>query len=97
MPNKELLRQLELEKKRRGINRSVGDSTSEAAAFSTGDRDRDSRYAWELELEAYRAQKKRNRWLAAGALCGVLSLVLELVMHWQSLVGMAVSLMQLGK
>ncbi len=92
MPNKELLRQLELEKKRRGINRSVGDSAPDAAAYSGPERD--SRFAWELELEAYRAQKKRNRWLAAGALCGVLSLVLELMMHWQTLAGIAVSLIR---
>lgn len=84
MPNKELLKQLEIEKQRRGINRS-----STATAADPEIRDllaSEHRYAWEYELEAYRAQKKKIRWLAAGALCGVLSLVLEIGLHWGNII-----------
>lgn len=83
MPNRELLKQLEIEKQRRGINRSAGSAPGDFE--STGPGLREHRLAWEYELEAYRAQQKKIRWLTVGALCGVLSLILELVLHWQDI------------
>ncbi len=87
MPNKELLKQLEIEKQRRGITRG-----NAVAAPEPEIRDMlssEHRYAWEYEMEAYRAQKKKIRWLTAGALCGVLSLVLEIGLHWGEIMNIA--------
>ncbi len=86
MPNKELLKQLEIEKQRRGISSGNigGNDYSNVRSMQS----KDHRYAWEYELEAYRAQQKKTRWLAMGALCGILSLVLEVVFHWGDIAGL---------
>lgn len=85
MPNRELLKQLEMERQRRGITRSGGGAIeSEMQAQFP----REQRYAWEYELEAYRTQQKRTKWLVAGALCGVLSLVLEVAFHWETVMNL---------
>lgn len=80
MPNKELLKQLEIEKQRRGIGR--GSSGMAADPDIQNLQGSEHRYAWEYELEAYRSQKKKIKWLTVGAVCGVLSLVLEIAFHW---------------
>lgn len=81
MSNKELLKQLEMEKQRRGMSRAKPMAEPvEHKPYSS-----EHRYAWEYELEAYRSQKRKMRWLTAGALCGVLSLALELGFHWSSI------------
>lgn len=84
MPHKELLKQLEIEKQRRGIGSGTGDYGNMKGLPS-----KEHRFAWEYELEAYRAQKKKIKWLAAGATCGVLSLVLEIAFHWGTIMGLA--------
>lgn len=83
MPHRELLKQLEIEKQRRGMSAGPGDYAHVKGTLSP-----DQRFAWEYELEAYRAQKKKMKWLAAGALCGILSLLLEIALHWGSLVSL---------
>ncbi len=83
MPHKELLKQLEIEKQRRGISSGTGDYSNGKGLPS-----KEHRFAWEYELEAYRAQKNKIKWLAAGAFCGVLSLMLEIILHWEGLKGL---------
>lgn len=79
MPNKELLRQLEIEKQRRSNNRTTSGATEQEMHNLLG---REHKYAYEYELEAYRSQQKKAKWLMGGAICGVISLVLEVVFHW---------------
>lgn len=84
MPNRELLKQLELEKQRRGMNRTAGGAVQgPLSAYSANG---EGRYAWEYELEAYRAQQKKMKWMMVGALCGVFSIVLEMIFHWTDVV-----------
>lgn len=86
MSNKELLKQLELEKQRRANNRA--NSGMIAESDNRGSLSSENRYAWEYELEAYRAQRQKSKWLVAGALCGVLSLILEVVFHWGTILSL---------
>lgn len=86
MPNKELLKQLEIEKQKRGMSRSHSGMANEPDLLNA--QGSEHRYAWEYELEAYRSQKRTIKWLAIGALCGVTSLVLEIAFHWSTLMGL---------
>ncbi len=88
MTNKqELLKQLEIEKQRRGIGRGTASMVAdpEVQSLLTSEH----RYAWEYELDAYRSQQKAFKWLVLGAICGALSLVLEVGFHWGSIMGLA--------
>ncbi len=71
-----------MEKQRRGM--SSGKSNGIVDTVGSDLHSSEHRYAWEYELEAYRSQKKRAKWLAIGAFCGVLSLVIEVGLHWNS-------------
>jgi len=86
MSNRELLKQLELEKQRRANNRV--NSGMAVESDNRGSLSSEHRYAWEYELEAYRAQRQKGKWLVAGALCGFLSLILEVVFHWSTILSL---------
>ncbi len=45
-------------------------------------KDEEQRYAWEIELEEYRARKKLDRFLKFGAVCGIVSLIVSLGLVW---------------
>ena len=42
----------------------------------------DNVYLWQYELEHYKREKKRERFYAFGAICGILSLIITLVMNF---------------
>ncbi len=41
------------------------------------------KYAWEYEVEMYRQQKRKDRFYLIGAVCGILSLMLNLMANGQ--------------
>lgn len=45
-------------------------------------------YAWEYELEFYQRLKKRERFYAFGGVCGILSLILVLVLHFEEILNL---------
>lgn len=45
------------------------------------------RYVWEIEIEAYRRQKRWNVFFAFGAICGMISLLISGFILWGLAVG----------
>lgn len=43
-------------------------------------------YAWEYELEFYKGLKKREKFYAFGGFCGILSLIIVVVLHYQDII-----------
>ncbi len=82
--NKALLEQLEFEKSKRkiiekaAVNKSVPEETPSEVMEG-------HKYAWEYELEQYRKTKIKERFYMIGAVCGILSLGLNLVIHFQTI------------
>ncbi|GAB6106261.1 hypothetical protein [Fusibacter bizertensis] len=75
--SKEILEQLEFEKSKRKIleqTKVIKKPESEA-------KDNPSKYAWEYELEFYRKSKRKDRFYAFGAICGILALVITLLFN----------------
>lgn len=48
---------------------------------------KDRRFAWQIELEDYRRRKKWERFYRIGAVCGILSLLLQLYLHGARFLG----------
>ncbi len=46
-----------------------------------------TKYAWEYEIENYRKFKNQMRFLLFGAICGVLSLILTIGLHFNQIKG----------
>ena len=46
-----------------------------------------TKYAWEYEIENYRKFRNQMRFILFGAICGILSLVLTLVLHFNQIKG----------
>ena len=43
----------------------------------------DSRYAWEFELKEYRKRKKREKFFMFGAIMGILSMLLNIILNFE--------------
>lgn len=95
MAQKDLLRQLELEKQKREMARR-GSVDPVPAQTQTRRNAEGQQQAWELELEAYREQKKRERFFWFGAVCGVLSMVAELAFHGPAVMMLIKKMLRLG-
>lgn len=50
-------------------------------------------YAWEYELEYYKRLRKRERFYAFGAWCGIVSLILVLLLNGTTLVNLVSNLL----
>lgn len=84
MAHEELLKQLAMERQKRGISKesNVRQLRPQSAISNTSEH----RYAWEYEVEAYRKQLRRQKWYALGTFCGIASLILEFIFHWVQIV-----------
>lgn len=45
----------------------------------------DNLYAWEYELDMYKKQKRKERFFYFGACCGIASLILVILLHYQTI------------
>jgi len=75
MAQKDLLRQLELEKQKREMARKASEPEQPLKSRIGGD----LQQAWELELSEYQKQRKKQQFYAFGAWCGILALLIEIV------------------
>lgn len=78
--SKELLDELAFEKNKREIlkqNRQAKEDSQPMKLYS-----KENRYAWEIELENYRKSKLKERFYLFGAICGIISLVWNILMQF---------------
>jgi hypothetical protein len=73
---KDVLEQLEFEKSKREILRQTQSGKSESVK-----KDASHKYAWELELEQYRKNKKKEVYLIVGATLGIISFIMQVVRY----------------
>lgn len=74
--------ELELQRNRLEILKMSG----KAPMTHNADTPDENLYLWQYELEFYKQLRRRERWYALGAVCGVLSLILTILFHWQLIV-----------
>lgn len=91
MAHEEILKQLAIERQKRNSSNSV-EGLSEKWPNPLN-ADSEHRYAWEYELEAYRKQQRKLKWYGIGALCGIISLLIELGVHGPKLYALVSSLL----
>ncbi|MGX8797489.1 hypothetical protein ACR6HW_15665 [Fusibacter sp. JL298sf-3] len=83
----EVLKALELEKSKREILKQAQKRSEEWSKACAEDPIVDAhKYAWEYEIEQYRKEKIRARFWTIGAVCGIVALILQLVLNYQSIV-----------
>lgn len=81
---KDILEQLEFEKSKRDILKqsqlAMRNPVQEQEKINEKS---DQKYAWEIELEQYRKNKVRDRFVFLGAVAGFAALVLVISFHFQ--------------
>lgn len=77
--SKKTIEELEFERNRMAILKNNGALDSAKATISQ------HKQPWEYEIEEYRKNKKMNRFYLFGAICGVLSLVLNVIFNYQTI------------
>lgn len=82
--SKEILEQLEFEKSKRRILEQTK-VIKKPENDTKGVNDNPNKYAWEYELEFYRKSKRRDRFYAFGAICGILALIITLILNGNEL------------
>lgn len=75
------IKDLEFEKNRMEILKRSGKSVK----VNLGD---NGKKAWEYEIEEYKRKKKMERFYLFGAICGILSLVLNILLNFDRLMGL---------
>ena len=78
--SKEILDELAFEKNKREILKQTQHSKidrQETKLYS-----KQNKYAWEIELENYRKSKLKERFYFFGAICGIASLVWNILMQF---------------
>lgn len=78
--SKALLDELAFEKNKREIlkqNRPLKDDEQSVKLYT-----KDNKYAWEIELENYRKSKLKERFYFFGAICGIISLIWNILMQF---------------
>lgn len=78
--SKALLDELEFEKNKREIlkqNKSTKEEDQSIKLYAKG-----NKYAWEIELENYRKSKIKERFYLFGSLCGIVSLIWNILMQF---------------
>lgn len=78
--NKAVLQELEFEKNKREILKQNSTVATEKVKM-----DSTRKYAWELELEQYKKQKRLARFHTFGAILGILSFVLTLILNYSKI------------
>ncbi len=80
--SKEILDQLEFEKNKRKI---LSQTNAIKKPVESG-KDSSNKYAWEYELEFYRQSKRRDKFYAFGAICGILALIITLIFNGNEII-----------
>ncbi len=76
--------ELELQKNRLEILKLTGKPEHMAMAQNTDD----NVYLWQYELEHYKRSKKKDRFYIFGALCGILSLIVTVILNFSELLAL---------
>ena len=78
---------LEFEKNRMELLKKINPSIVEERKESDYSEEGESRKkAWEYELDEYKKRKSKEKFLIFGALCGVLSLIINLIINYNLII-----------